>query len=310
MNKKIASTKKEALHTKRPPFSVVIPTYNGKHLLDKYLPSVIEQLDSNDELLVIDDASTDGTKNWFDTWILTQEHVQKHGISVKFLENTQNLRFAASVNKAVTQVKKPYILLLNNDVEPKNGLLSELWKYVQSNPDPASIFAVGCLEFEHSAKNSESVLGGKNQLWFERGMFIHSRARTLDSGETAWASGGSALFDVAKWEELGGFDKAYYPAYWEDIDLSMRASKKGWQVLFCETAQVDHRHETTNSTVFGQQKIDMMSWKNAYIFAWKHMTIAQWLQHLVWLPHHLVITGIRTQGLVPKAFLTALNSIS
>jgi len=138
-------------------------------------------------------------------------------------------------------------------------------------------------------------------------MFIHSRASKLDSGETAWASGGSALFDLEKWKELGGFDIAFYPAYWEDIDLSMRARKKGWNILFCENAVVDHRHETTNASVFGQKKIDIMSWKNAYLFAWRHMTATQWLQHLIWLPYHLILTASRTKGVSLRAFFIALT---
>jgi len=290
----------------RPPFSVVIPTYNGKKLLRAYLPAVIEELSPGDELIIADDASTDGTKNWFDTWILDQPKFNKHEIKVVFLHNAKNLRFAATVNKASEKATHNYMLLLNNDVVPRAGLLNSLWEYWHMNNKDKNLFAVGCLEYEQNDQSESPTLGGKNRLWFERGMFIHSRAPKLDSGETAWASGGSALFDLDKWRELGGFDTAFYPAYWEDIDLSMRARKKGWNVLFCADAEVDHRHETTNSTVFGQQKIDLMSWKNAYIFAWRHMSTPQWIQHLIWLPYHLIITASRTKFVSSRAFFAAL----
>jgi len=295
----------------RPPVSIVIPTYNGLHLLKKYLPLVVSQLDSRDELVVIDDAGTDGTLEWLEKWYETKKkraNLAGSGLPDLIpIRNKENLRFAQTVNTAVARAHRDYVLLLNNDVAPRPGLLVELFEYLKQQPQPEKVFAIGCLEYEQSEiVSGKSILGGKNRLWFERGMFIHSRAEKMTSGETSWASGGSALFDRKKWLELGGFDKRFYPAYWEDIDLSMRARKQGWQVLFCAQAEVDHHHETTNTTVFGKRKIDLMSWKNAYRFAWRHMSAIQWLQHLTWLPYHLVVTGMRTKGITLRGFLLAI----
>ncbi|HQM16162.1 MAG TPA: hypothetical protein PLM16_03090, partial [Candidatus Woesebacteria bacterium] len=131
-----------------------------------------------------------------------------------------------------------------------------------------NLFAVGCHEYEPTDSN-EVVEGGKNILWFEKGLFQHSRAKEFSSGETAWASGGSAMFDRDKWMQLGGFSEKYYPAYWEDLDLSMRAKQKGWAVWFCERARVTHQHESTNQTTFGADKLTQLSWKHADHFTKK-----------------------------------------
>ena len=288
----------------RPPISIVIPTYNGQALLQKHLPAVLQAMQPEDELIVIDDASSDSTEFWFKEW-----KRDKTKYSIQYIQNIANLRFAATVNKAVREASHAYVFVLNNDVAPHKDVLESLWNCWQSYEQPDTIFAIGCLEYEQDPNSKRKpVLGGKNKLWFERGMFIHSRYTDMKTGPTAWASGGSALFDKKKWEALGGFDRAFYPAYWEDIDLSVRARKQGWEVLFCAEAKVDHHHETTNATVFGQQRIAYMSWKNAFIFTWRHMKVSEWIQHIVWLPYHLFITGSRTKGLTIRAFLAAVSN--
>lgn len=276
--------------------SVVIPTYNGRTLLQQNLPSVLKGLHKNDEVVIVDDASSDDTISWllttfhisnsaeqttdYDVWKTTIADPQP--LSLMIIKNRHNLRFGASANRGVAHASSQLVLLLNNDVSLHDDTLDYL---VPHFSDP-QMFAVGCHEIE---SNQGGVSGGKNRLWFERGLFWHNRADTFETGDTAWASGGSAMFDRQKWLELGGFDPMYYPAYWEDVDLSFRARKKGWRVLFEAKAKVDHNHETTNQTVFGQSRIAAMSRKNALAFSWKHGTFLQKLSFLVWLPRYWFI---------------------
>lgn len=297
---------KKTDHTfSRPAVSIIIPTYNGQHLLKKHVPAVVACMKEIDELIIIDDASTDTTEVWFKNW--REKMLKRKGAvagTFQYIQNITNLRFAASVNKAVRHAQNKYVFLLNNDVSPAKNVLDALWNTWQESDSPEDVFAVSCKEYEMESK--QAVIGGKNMLWFERGMFIHSRAKDMTTGPTAWASGGSALFDASKWESIGGFDRSFHPAYWEDIDLSMRARKNEWSILFSEHATVEHHHETTNSSVFGQEKIALMSWKNAYIFAWKHMNRKQWISHVLWLPYHLGISGFRTNWIPFRAFVMAL----
>lgn len=267
--------------------SAVIPTFNGLTLLKRNLPAVIKCLRDGDEVLVVDDASQDDTVQWVNEHYgdgITRDNAQ---VTVKVIKNTQNLRFGATVNKGVEAATGELILLLNNDVKPRSDIL----KYLVPHFDSANVFAVGCLEIE---KNSKGQLqhGGKNRLWFQRGLFMHARAKDFSSGNTAWVSGGSGLFDRQKWLLLKGFDALFYPAYWEDIDLSFRARKLGWQVLFEEKAVVEHIHETTHQDVFGQKKIDTMSWRNGQKFAWKNGSLWQKLQYLLWYPYWVIKRGL------------------
>lgn len=255
--------------------TAVIPSYNGQHLLAKYLPAVVRALRAGDELLVVDDASSDETVSWFTTWKKTQ---QKSGSTFSLIENKTNQRFAKSVNRGVREAQGDLIWLLNNDVKPRTDALEKLLPYFIDD----WVFAVGSMEVDPKEPAAEA---GKNKLWFERGMYMHSKADSFESGPTAWASGGSALFSKDKWLKLKGFDTAYYPAYWEDIDLSFRAKKRGWQVLFEANSVVEHHHETTNQDVFGQQQMEKISWRNAQLFTWKHSNLWQRLAYMAWRPY-------------------------
>ena len=278
---------------KQESISVVIPTYNGLSLLKKNIQSVFDDLSSGDELIIVDDASTDSTKRYLcKTFQLSIEAMgeDKRGefeiflgnfqdIEVKLIVNQKNLRFAQSCNRGVEEAANSLIFLINNDVALTNDVSLRLREQFISNP---TLFAVGCYEKEPS---KGEVLGGKNKLWFERGLYHHSRADDYSTGFTAWASGGSAMFSRDKWLELKGFDNNYYPAYWEDIDLSMKAKKRGWQILFLESAKVIHDHESTNKTAFEEAELQKISWKNADYFTWKHSGLLQKFQFLLYRPY-------------------------
>lgn len=274
--------------------SVVIPTYFGQKLLAKHLHKVLAIMQANDQLIIVDDASPDQEstlnylKNKFSLTLQKQDHwpadiyqTKWQGIEIIFAINQRNLRFGASVNFAFQLAQHRLVFLINDDVAPH----PEVLKYLIPHFANEKMFAVTCLE-----KNGQesSTWSGKNKLWFERGIFQHSRAKDLHSGETAWASGGSSLIDRDKFLAIGGFDQRFKPAYWEDIDLSFQAKKKGWQVYFEEQAIVEHQHESTNQSVFGQQQIEQLSWQNGKKFTKKNADFWQKIAYVLWRPYWII----------------------
>jgi len=262
--------------------SAVIPTFNGLHLLKKFLPSVLAELSQGDELVVIDDASTDETTTWMTSYFKLALHTHLEGsfdgIQVVYIQNKTNFRFAKSVNRAVSAARSDLIWLLNNDVKPLPGCLAQLRSHFPHN----QLFGVGCIEKSNDLGKEE--IQGKNVLTFSQGIFQHSRAADMKSGPTAWVIGGCGLFSKDKWHCLSGFDPNFAPAYWEDLDLSFRAHGQGWLTWFDAAAQVEHHHETTNKDVFGQLQMVKMGWKNADYFTRKHATMWQLIQYYVWRP--------------------------
>lgn len=284
-----------------PNISVVIPTYNARHLLQKHLPDVVRILQDGDEIIIVDDASTDDTAQWVKSF-----HPEK-SIKIKLEKHTKNKRFAAAVNTGVETAKHPYVFLLNNDVSPlSKDIREQILEPFLTDPE---LFAVGCAEVTEDSP--DAIISGRGTGGFRRGLLVHWYDPNQNSTRTLWTAGGSMALDRAKFLEIGGMDTLFYPAYEEDRDLSYRALKHGWKIKFLPSARVLHQHETTNTTVFGRRNMAVMSWKNQFLMVWKNIT-DRWLlaQHLLWLPYHLTITNWRSRGAVMAGFWKALLQFS
>lgn len=274
--------------------SVVIPSYNGKHLLEINLPAVLNSIPSLAEVIVVDDASSDGTSNW-----LAQNYPQ-----IKIVSNRENLRFGRSCNRGVSLAGGEIVVLLNNDVNPHSDFLLSALPHFKDE----KVFAVGFGEV--NSEDSKIVSGGRGVSRFERGLVVHWRPKDQISPSASWLSGGSMAFRKGIWDKLGGFDELFRPAYEEDRDLCWQALKSGYKIVFEPKAVVEHFHESTNLKLFGKTKISLYSLKNQLLFVWKNIS-SPWylLNHLIWLPYHLVLTTVRTGGIFLAAFLWALTQL-
>lgn len=270
--------------------SIVIPNYNGEKLLQKNLPQIISAIDKNTEIIVVDDASTDGSVMM----------LLKKFPTIKIIQHETNLRFGAACNSGVKETQAEIVILLNSDVIPVHGFIEKLISHF----DDSKVFSVGCKEIENI--NGQQIVSGRTEGKIVRGLLVHHRPSDQESIDTLWNFGGSMAVNKKKYLQLGGFDKLFAPAYWEDIDLSFRAKKKGWLVLFEKDAIVYHNHETTNKKIFGSNKLKILSFRNQILFAWKNFNKQQLKQHFLWLPYHLIFTSIRSKGLFLLAFIQAV----
>lgn len=274
--------------------SIVIPNYNGEKLLEQNLPAVVRACrqwqKKGWEIVIVDDASDDGSVAF----------LGKNYPQVKVIVHRKNRRFAATCNTGVKSAGGKVVVLLNIDVSPESNFLKPLLAVFKNS----QVFAVGCKEKDQ--RDGKVVYSGRSEGEFRRGFLLHRRAQDQNKTETLWATGGSMAVDRAKWLELGGMDTLYRPAYWEDIDLSWRARKKGWQVLFEPKSVVNHRHETTNLKVFGKEKMKKFAYKNQFLFVWKNGDVLMLAGHLFWLPYHLVIGLMKRDSLFWQGFLLAL----
>ncbi len=254
--------------------SVIIPNYNGRKILEKNLPEVIKNCPKC-EIIVIDDASTDESVKY-----LKQEFK-----SVRVVTQEKNQGFSQTVNNGVRHAKSELVLLLNSDIVPRPGFLKILEKHFENEPN---LFAVGISDDSH--EEGKIVIKGRGGASFKMGFFTHYALPPI-AAETLWVSGGSGLFSRTKFLELKGFDKAYAPFYWEDIDLSYRARKAGYYCIFEPESKVDHYHEEgAIKKTRSENYIKTISYKNQFIFVWKN--IEDWLyclEHLIYLPYHFAV---------------------
>lgn len=226
--------------------SIAIPNYQGRKLLEENLPSIISA--NADEIIVNDDASKDGSV----------EFIKKNYPQVKLLTNDKNQRFIYSVNKLVNEAVGDIVVLLNNDVKVSKNFLEPLLEHFKNE----KVFAVNCHEEGE----------GYAKAYWKDGFFEFQRGKEEKSFyKSSWASGGSAAYRKSVWQRLGGFDPMFKPGYWEDIDLSYRALKVGYDVLWEPDAKVWHSHGTTFSKIFNKRKINWIQQRNQLLFIWKNI---------------------------------------
>ena len=273
--------------------SVVLPNWNGAHLLEKNLPYVISAA-PNTEIIVADDASDDHSV------ALLREKFP----NVTVVENSHHQGFSGNVNSGVDKATGDIVVLLNTDVRPEKDFLKPL---LARFTDP-NVAAVGCLEKSHEGKTI--VLRGRGVARWEKGYFIHSRGE-VNKEDTAWVTGGSAAFRKKVWEELGGMDTAYNPFYWEDIDLSQRIMKLGYTIVFEKKSVVHHFHEEGKiKSDFSSDDVKRIAYRNQFIFHWKHIPNAMiWMEHLFWTPIRLFQAAWAGDWLMLKGFFLAIGRV-
>ena len=213
--------------------------------------------------------------------------------------------FITAVNTGVNNAMGDIVILLNSDVYPQKDFITPLIRHFK---DP-QVFAVGCLE--KSNENGKEILSGRNKAWFEKGLVWHSKADNMTDSSTFWVSGGSGAFRKDLWEKLGGFDPLFNPFYWEDIDLSYRAKKAGYKVLFEPKSVVFHNHESTIGVNFSKNEINVISSKNQLLFFWKNISDKNLLiNHLFWLPLQLIKNLLCGDLIVLSGCIRAMRQLS
>jgi GT2 family glycosyltransferase/glycosyltransferase involved in cell wall biosynthesis len=238
--------------------SVVIPNWNGRDLLEKYLPSVIEAMGGN-EIIVVDNGSSDGSA----------EFVRATFPSVTVLALPENLGFGGGSNAGFRAATNDVVVLLNSDMRVAPDFLAPL---LEGFADP-DVFAVSCQIF-FSDPNKVREETGLTQAWWQDGMLrVRHRIddRVTDLFPCFYGGGGSCAFDRRKFLELGGFDHLLAPFYLEDTDLGYLAWKRGWKVLYQPRSVVFHEHRGTIGKKFSYAYIQSVLNKNFLLFCQKNI---------------------------------------
>lgn len=267
--------------------SIVIPNWNGGHLLVKNLPYVLASAPQA-EIIVADDASTDNSI----------EVLRKQFPDIKRVENKKQQGFSGNVNSGVAEASGDIVILLNTDVRPeKDFLVPLLSRFSDSN-----VAAVGCLEKSHEKEGV--VLRGRGMARWEKGFFIHSKG-DVNVTDTAWVSGGSSAYRRSIWNELGGMDTIYNPFYWEDIDLSYQMLKSGYSIGFEPKSIVHHFHEEGKiKTSYTQDEVKRIVYRNQFIFLWKNISdMRVWAEYCLWIPVRLTQALLRRDTNMLRGYL-------
>ena len=266
--------------------NVVIPNYNGADLIEKNLKSVLNSLEnySGSFITIVDDGSDEKD------YQKLKDYISKlNNPKIILMRKEKNSGFSGTVNKGGLLSDADILVILNTDVSPEENFLAPVIKDFEENEN---LFGIGCLD--KSEEEEGIVLRGRGVGFWKRGLVVHKKGDT-DQADTFWVSGGSSVISAKLFKSFGGFDEIYNPFYWEDIDLSYRARKAGYDIKFENRSVVIHRHsEGSIIKHYTARKIKRIAYRNQFIFVWKNITETSLIvSHLVWLPYHILKAILR-----------------
>jgi len=213
---------------------IILVNWNGMRDTLECLQSLEQVSYSKFKILVVDNASSDGSV----------EEISKQYPKVEFICNKENLRFAGGNNVGIEYAlkqKAEYVLLLNNDTTVEKNFLSELVNAFENN---ANVGIAGAKIFYFSDKKRIWYAGGRVNL--KTGITSHRGIRHIDNEqfnkteETDYITGCCMLLKREVIDEVGMLDESYF-IYGEDADWCLRAKKVGYKLLYVPSAIVYHK---------------------------------------------------------------------
>lgn len=215
-------------------FSVIVPNFNGLEHLPECLGSLARQTYTDFEVIVIDDASSDGSV----------EYVHSAFPDYRVIRQARNRGFVIAVNTGIREARGDVVVLLNNDTEVEPGWIAALARAFSEHPE-AEILASKLLLFDRrNIIHSAGDFYGLDGLPGNRGVWQEDRGQFDKVERVFGACGGASAYRKRIFSELGLFDTDLW-MYCEDVDLSLRANLAGKVCLFVPDARVYHKLSAT-----------------------------------------------------------------
>jgi GT2 family glycosyltransferase len=221
--------------------SVIIVTHNSEQHIDHCLKALASV--AHWQIIVIDNASVDSTI----------QRARRSGTAARIIANPKNFGFAAAVNQGAKMATGEALLILNPDAIATAGSLDKLadamaregvaavgGMLAATDGSPAVGFTVRRFP-KLSYMLAEVLL--INRLWKTNPLNRRYRCLDLDYGllqEVEQPAGACLAVKRDIWESMGGFDEAFYPVWFEDVDFCRRLASHGWKIIYCPEAVFIH----------------------------------------------------------------------
>lgn len=242
--------------------TIVIPNYNGKHFMDPCLASLAKQTCQDFQIVVVDNASTDGS----------MEYMSENHPDIKVIPLDQNYGFSKAVNVGIRYAHTPYVILLNNDTIVDPHYVEEMIKAIERSK---RIFSVSSkmIQMYHpdkidSAGDLYTVLGWAVCRGTGRPITNYSTDNNVFS-----ACAGAAIYKTSVFKKIGYFDEAHF-AYLEDVDIGYRAQIYGYKNCYCSSALVYHVGSGTSGSKYNSFKVHLSA-RNSVYLNYKNMPLLQ-----------------------------------
>ncbi|MBN1879985.1 glycosyltransferase family 2 protein [bacterium] len=273
--------------------SIIIPSWNGRHLLEKSIPALVDQIDGKGKIIVVDNGSDDGTVEWLKSvWP-----------EVRCLMLPSNKGFSGAVNEGITASESNDVILVNNDTEALPGWFDALRIAAGTHPD-FHIFASRVL-LADSREHIDTVGDGFTVAGFgyKHGWLEVDGPRYDQPSEVFAASGCAVYIRRNVFRTIGLFDEHFF-AFGEDLDFCFRARLAGFRVMYIPDARILHAVRATSipsNTLFWYHR-------NLQWTLMKNLPVALWL---LYGPHILLHIGfVAVRSVSGRWFKVYVRSLS
>lgn len=233
--------------------TIIIPNYNGKHFMEPCLASLDKQTCKDFRILVVDNASTDGSI----------EYMKEHYPDIRIIALDQNYGFSKAVNIGIRHSSTPYVILLNNDTTVDPRFVDEMKKAIERSP---RIFSVSSkmIQMYHpelidSAGDLYTLIGWGVCRGTGRPVSNYTKTDEIFS-----ACAGASIYRRCVFSKIGYFDENHF-AYLEDIDIGYRAKIYGYKNMYCPFALVRHVGSGTSGSKYNAFKVKLSARNNIYV---------------------------------------------
>ena len=232
--------------------AVVILNWNGKKFFEKFLPSLLENSSNKADIIVADNASSDGSA----------DYLKSNFPAVRIIQHDKNFGFAKGYNLALAQVEADYYILLNSDIEVTPNWIQPVIDLMESDASIAACQPKIRSYDEPQKFEYAGAAGGfidKYGYPFCRGrMFLsieEDDGQYDDTIEIFWATGACMFVRASLFHKFGGLDEDFF-AHMEEIDFCWRLKNEGYKIMYCPQSVVYH---------IGGGTLPKISWRKTYL---------------------------------------------
>lgn len=260
--------------------SVTLLNWNGRNFLKDCVDSVLNQTYDEIEIIVVDNASSDGSVEWL------KEH---YGDKIMIIENPENLGFSRGMNVGIKAAGGAYIIPLNFDVIMETDFVEKMVESVEAGDRVGSVSGK-LLRFSSSGRSK--IIDSTGHLIFNNRYVINRGEDREDEGQfesrdlVFGTCGAVPLYKKTMLDDIAYEGQYYDEAFFimlEDVDIDWRAQLRGWQCAYAPTAVAYHYRGATGS---GKSRlIQRHYYKNRYLLMWQNDTFWSILKSYpaVWL---------------------------
>ncbi len=243
--------------------TVAIINWNSGRWLRPCIESLLATT-TRAEIMVVDNASEDGSL----------ESVQGFQNRVHFVRNSVNRGFAAAVNQAFQTTTSPYVLILNPDVRAMPGAIQLLEEFLEAHSRAAAVG--GYVGEKYLPKGLPTVISLVREnvgipLLARRGGREAAGVVAHNAIQVDQAAAAALMIRRDAYDEVGGFDEQFYPAWYEDVDFCLRLKASGWEVYFAPDAKFLHEGGYS-ADAMGSQDFLHSYYGNQLRYAKKHFS--------------------------------------